>query len=645
MSLFDAFGLNKKVDSTKESLSTVNNTADKIAKTDGVSPIGLVGKDGKRYPPGFTPNDAYNFGVVQNLRTVPGLDIDISSNATWFGSLLQTHPDYSSNTVNTTFNPLNASDRFDLMKEFPRSEKEIYSTRDHYLIFSDNSQDYFKHGLYIEGKTPLQMGNDRETFIGKEEGTPLKLSNFKYSSYENNDPVYFGFELLIDAVSSPLLNGSVEDFIDQFSQISEIASKRAVISDFKQQFIKIFKTKGTVKYDDPNRKTISIPDSSYANTDNQLKLYNVGKKAYLSYYLKKVDGLNLLIESNTGEKKKSLADYRKDLIKFSFLEDVSLTLGTLSHLYKLLYWSKPNAKNLIPENLLRFNCDIIISEVRHYNRVRKSLENGDLQILKENLSRHIYSLKECQFWFDQPDHESSVDLSGIKNFEDYTVSMDFKYSTSKFERWTPDGTGFGQYVGYNNGAIWKIGNPGARENITSGGSVISDISVPKFYTVGTNTLNQNGVVSSGNSLGGAIVLNSYNIVTNETIKKDIEETTPNGDETKTKEKSRLELFKESSGVAAKKLAKDLKKAAFTELQQQVNIRLRLLNNTIDKIRNSIGLGRMREPTNVYRDEIVNGINNQFFYDVHNALRDFLGDSLGGNIGGMIKGNDKTGLFG
>jgi hypothetical protein len=31
---------------------------------------------------------------------------------------------------------------------------------------------------------------------------------------ENNDPVMFGFEIVIDSVSSPLLNGSITDFLN-----------------------------------------------------------------------------------------------------------------------------------------------------------------------------------------------------------------------------------------------------------------------------------------------------------------------------------------------------------------------------------------------------------------------------------------------
>jgi hypothetical protein len=94
-----------------------------------------------------------------------------------------------------------------------------------------------------------------------------------------------------------------------------------------------------------------------------------------------------------------------------------------------------------------------------------------------------------------------------------------------------------------------------------------------------------------------------------------------------------------------------------ELKGQVNLRLRLLNNTLDKVRNAAGIGRMSEPSNIYEvpyfyQGISNGLGGQvssnFFYDVHNSLRNFAGDAagnaLGGKIGGIFKGGNGTTLF-
>jgi hypothetical protein len=269
-------------------------------------------------------------------------------------------------------------------------------------------------------------------------------------------------------------------------------------------------------------------------------------------------------------------------------------------------------------------------------------------------------LKECQFYFDQPAHDNEIDLSQpTKDFDQFVVTMDYKYVTSKFERWIPDNYGFGKYAGYNNGAMWKVGNTGGRgtqSGVNAG--TLNDNSVPKFFTENTNTLKYNGVKAP-------IVLETYsNAGPVEAIKNDNSGTSTGqnpsddgegpGETSNTASKSGnrspqkktdFENFKDNAKKASKKLAKNLEKAAITELKGQVNERLRLLNNTLDKLRNNAGIGRMREPTNVYK-EYQNGlgISSGFFFDVKNSLRDFAGDSVGGALGGILRGGNNTTLF-
>jgi hypothetical protein len=638
----------------KGTIASLFSSIKGLNRTEGVSPISLVGRNGERESPGFTPNNSYvsNLG---NKSKAAGHSSD-----TWFGVLLTNHPDYSLEDPAPLKGHLSTTERFEQSKEYPDFSKDLtdqhYSTRDYYNLFNDVSTDYFKHGLYEY--TPLKSGkNEREAWDGKEE-SPLRLAQFKSTPYENNDPVLFGFEIVIDAVSSPLLNGSVEDFIEQFKMVSEVGSRKYVIADFKEQFSKIFKTKGQINKGLDQVK-IAIKNDKLPE-DKQTNIFQAGKKAYLSYYLKKIAGLEMLIESNTPSKKKYLTNYREDVLKLTFSEDVSLSIGTLAHLYKLLYWSKPNGKNIIPENILRFNCDIIISEVRNLNRVRKAIDTENLEVIKDNVSRHIYSLKECQFYFNQPAHDDEIDLSQpTKEFEQFVVTMDYKYVTSKFERWVPDDKGFGKYAGYNNGALWKIGNPGARQATSAeDAGTINDNSIPKFYTENTNSLKHNGVKVP-------IVLETYSNTGPVEANKNANSSTSKGpnasddgegpgetsntasksENRKPKEKTDFQKFKDNAKKASKKLAKNLEKAAVRELQGQVNSRLRLLNNTLDKLRNNAGIGRMREPTNVYKEyKNALGISSGFFFDVKNSLRDFAGDSVGGVLGGVLRGGNNTTLF-
>ncbi len=520
---------------------------------------------------------------------------------------------------------IDTKDRFNESINLPKSSTELkdspYSMRDHYMIFGDTSTDYFKHGLQaIDGLNPIENPLNGES--------DLRLSQFTSTPFEQNDPVIFGFEVVIDGISSPLLNGSVIDFLNQYTSVNELAARIPVYEDFKQQFTKFFKTKGTIGID-TEQTTMSRTNTNSASVENQKSIYQLGKKAYMSYYIQKITGLQNLIETNKPGTFKYLADYRKDVITLDFLEDVSLSVGTLSHLYKLLYWSKPNGKGMVPENLLRFNCDIIVSECRNFNRVRKAVSNGNLEIIKDNVSRHVYSLRECQFFFDQTSHPGDIDMGNISVHDKTTITFDYKYSSVKFERFIPTGDGFGKYVGYDSGSIWKIGNPGAR-----GTQSVSDTSVPSFFTVGDNKLRENGVTKP-------FIFNSINnLGTNEIIEPiDGESDNLESSYVTGLDSGNLQDEKKSSKSKAKIFAKTLLNrtvaSAKKELQTAINTRTQLLARTLNKTFIAIQGGTISPPKNIYTDAqpgTVGNFANRFFYDLRGDLVGFLGGALGGALG-------------
>ena len=160
---------------------------------------------------------------------------DINTIKDWKGNLLSADPRSSDFGKNVKF--FNTLDKVIPSKVFPKSASKLneniyktnpsnfspYSDMDIYNIFNDHSMSYFKHGITIDRQS-------LNTSPGNLFSTPE----------ENNDPVIFGFELIIDAINSPLLNGSIDDFLNKFSEISEIKSKIPVYEDFKKQFIKLF---------------------------------------------------------------------------------------------------------------------------------------------------------------------------------------------------------------------------------------------------------------------------------------------------------------------------------------------------------------------------------------------------------------------
>ena len=414
-----------------------------------------------------------------NLKTQAQYKID-----DWSGQKLQNGPDWPTKSLST-------EDRFQAGKDLPRENPVLlnkpHSRRDIDLIFGDGRSDYFKNSLQVigDGKAVSNLTPIENPPTG---ASTLRLDRFKETPWENQDPPMFGFDIIFDSYSSPLLNGSLSDFILNYSNVSEILSKRQVYEEFKNQFQKFFRINGEMKVD-PTQIAMTSLYSNVAAADSSSPLFNPHKKNYLGHYLKKISGLDFLIEQNKGDTIKYTPDYKKDFITLDFREDVSMNLGTLAHLYKTLYWSKPNGKMLIPENLLRFNCIIIVSECRNFQRVKKGIKNPEnINIIKDNLSRYVYTLRECQFYFDKMPLPNEIDMgdAGPQMFENYSLNFDFKYSSVKLERFVPNGD-WGNYVGIDGGSIWKVGNKGTRNSRGQTGS--QELSTPKFFTVGPDNEN------------------------------------------------------------------------------------------------------------------------------------------------------------
>lgn len=552
------------------------------------SPIGLLSKNTK----GFLPPEMIPITSDGDITTSFRLNaVEITD---WRGVKL----DINGRTEMST------KDRFDESKLIPKSpsDKKPYSTRDHYLIFADQATDYFRHGLQvIDNLTPFQ-DDPKRLPDGTLANTDIRLKQFKGTTFEHNDPVMFGFEIVFDDITSPLLNGSILDFINNYSNVNEIAARRPVYEDFKNQFIKFFRTLSTVRIDSELLQVTKLRKSGYPESEGKhdINQDERNKKSYLNYYLKKIDGLDKLIERNTPDAKKYLQEYNKDIITLTFDEDLTLNFGTLARLYKLLYWSKPNGKAMIPDNLLRFNCSIYISEVRNYNRVRKAISGdnqsiGDLEIIKDNVSRYKYDLTECQFYFDTVPHDASIDMGSIKTWaSSATLKFDYKFSTTKFERWVPyTANGDGIYVGYDDGAIWKIGaNRSPESTDTNRGS-----SRPEFLTYNESSQMNAGFVISKTS--NSSYKGKY-VPIEEPVSNPVGETTEEKTE-KTEEKSNkddkkfsvgdtLENIKTSSVEKAKAEAERIKGLALGKFnaakQSARNVREILLSNTLNKIANA-----------------------------------------------------------
>ena len=94
----------------------------------------------------------------------------------------------------------------------------------------------------IKADYTLRGNLDEWLFRHYLEDEGISFNDSYWTSYEstppdNEDPVSFGFDIIIDYANSPLFNGSVENFITKVGVgIPELQSRADLIKQFKSQF-------------------------------------------------------------------------------------------------------------------------------------------------------------------------------------------------------------------------------------------------------------------------------------------------------------------------------------------------------------------------------------------------------------------------
>ena len=505
----------------------------------------------------------------------------------------------------------------------PRTPNDVLSENiNSYNSFGDIPQSDFKFSLqdfvkYNSSKNVLETSDgspNSNPWSQEIDQSPFRLSQYPGTPDDNEDPVYFGFEITINVDSSPLLNGELEKFLTQMSGYSgytEFKSRLEILNQFKNELSRYFNFSRSLSSSefDPSKLIVST---------------SVKEK---KYYIRKLSGLDKLQENNTPSAKKFLTDYGKDILTITFYEDTTLNLGTLVSLYKLLYWSKRKGKSLIPENLLRFDCEIIISELRNFARLKRS--GNMLQELSSNLSRYRYNVYECQFFANKMTHPDSIDLwpGTLERTETFDMEMSYKFSSMVFERFDPSSliqktlnNVAGQNVSNDPLAViplspnTQLNNPiiGGSSSLSTGYSQVSNVVLNTYDALNSFGIsgNSNVVTTSTQSDIGALQQNQNISIYNSSV-------SPNP-------KTNLPVGKGNIyGASAKALLENIKSDALRAAQRQLNAQFTLLNNSLNKARNSFGMGQMSSPTP----------GGNFFFDVQNSLRGFAGDVLTNVISG------------
>jgi hypothetical protein len=109
----------------------------------------------------------------------------------------------------------------------------IYGAEEVFNIFNNDEQYAFVHNL--DRKIPINTDKNHFSVIDN-----AYLASF-ITKDDNEDPTMFGYDIIIKFNTSPLFNGSIIEFINQFGDAEEIESRRDVWLTFCKQFFKFFK--------------------------------------------------------------------------------------------------------------------------------------------------------------------------------------------------------------------------------------------------------------------------------------------------------------------------------------------------------------------------------------------------------------------
>ena len=209
-------------------------------------------------------------------------------------------------------------------------------------------------------------------------------NNLSTKSDEYEDPTFLIFDIEIDTDDSPLfnpkygnndftLNRFINEYYENIPEINERKTantdKFGMFDEFRKQFTKIFPTSS------PN--SLDYPES--------------GSKRH---YIESIGGLDLL--------NKKIVNYPDDAISITLSDDITLLTQYLSELYNNLIFSYDTQRQLIPNNLLRFNLRILVSDFRNMKiKFNDSANNTEeyKDIINSNVSKMLYILHDCELNF------------------------------------------------------------------------------------------------------------------------------------------------------------------------------------------------------------------------------------------------------
>ena len=408
--------------------------------------------DNKLYPTGFTPPEDF-VSDPSNIDPSTGLPVEAGTK------------------LRLSLKPrIPLSERYKTLQESSLRFFDTPSLQFRHLVeYLDNSQWDNSISAITTGESGNRPGIG--TQLGENEFKPnLYLASFLKTHAENEDPTILGFDFHIRMENSPLFNGTLEEFLTKFgANNTELKNRVSMLKEFQKQFLGFFKTFDANKLGEnlpsPGYMPSNRPDEGSQpsgeltsgllkdidrNQDMQKLYYGSAAKAY---YIQGISGLNKLNEQNDyGDAGKRFVDWGKDFLTLTLNEDVSQNIGYLASLYKNLSWSRERGRMTVPENLLRFEVVIDVTEIRNYVRIYQkrllpapdfvgsSLDTSDWVEIADQTSKYRYFVHECQLFFPTLPHGDSLTVGSTEMLKGPEMKIYFKHSNLRFMKFKPPHT-------------------------------------------------------------------------------------------------------------------------------------------------------------------------------------------------------------
>jgi len=233
------------------------------------------------------------------------------------------------------------------------------------------------------------------------------FKNANVGNFDYDDPTFLGIDLVLNK-NTPLFSNKNKNagttaysFLIDYSTYKSVLVRKKIYSNFIKVIQKIFK--------------FDTKEGNFVDVKN--------------YYINSVAGL--------GNLNKKIVNYGEDKITITLSEDVSMFSLYLAELYNNLVYDYKNQKYIIPDNCLKFDLKLRISDLRVFKLL--SNKNGSKvdAINNKLISSQIYILRDCNFdFFNSQIHDDIISIGGFgaaKNDNAATLKFDIYYKSIERE--------------------------------------------------------------------------------------------------------------------------------------------------------------------------------------------------------------------